>query len=229
MFNPARIDKPKSLSKIVVEKIKESIMNGNLKPGSKLIETQLTNSLGVSRTPLREAFRELAAEGYITIYPHKGAFVTKITKKEIKDLYMITSVLEGLATRLATPLLSLGKNRKHLEKLLKELRTHEQAGQISKYWETNQLFHQFITNSCKNEKLKVVITNLRRQILKTRFITLRVPGRLKSSMEEHEEILKHILRNESRKAEKMVIKHLELQGKILYDISEKTSQENNLV
>ena len=67
MFNPTRINKPKSLSKIVVEKIKESIMNGSLKPGSKLIETQLTNSLGVSRTPLREAFRELAVEGYITI------------------------------------------------------------------------------------------------------------------------------------------------------------------
>ena len=151
MFNPTRINKPKSLSKIVVEKIKESIMNGSLEPGSKLIETQLTNSLGVSRTPLREAFRELAVEGYITIYPHKGAFVTKITKKEIKDLYMITSVLEWLATRLATPLLSLGKNRKHLEKFLEELRTYEQSGKVSKYWETNQQFHQFITNSCKNQ------------------------------------------------------------------------------
>ena len=143
MFNPTRINKPKSLSKIVVEKIKESILNGSLKPGAKLIEKQLTNSLGVSRTPLREAFRELAGEGYITIYPHKGAFVTKITKEEIKDLYMITSVLEGLATRLATPLLSLGKNRKHLEKLLEELRIYEQSGEVSKYWETNQLFHQF--------------------------------------------------------------------------------------
>ena len=120
MFNPTRINKPKSLSKIVVDKVKESILKGSLKPGEKLIETQLTNSLGVSSTPLREAFRELAAEGYITIYPHKGAFVTKITKEEIKDLYMITSVLEGLATRLATPLLSRGKNREHLEKLLEE-------------------------------------------------------------------------------------------------------------
>tara|TARA_B110000014_G_C20039891_1_gene540443 strand:+ start:119 stop:790 length:672 start_codon:yes stop_codon:yes gene_type:complete len=221
LFNPTRINKPKSLSKIVVEKIKESILNGSLKPGAKLIETQLTSSLGVSRTPLREAFRELAVEGYITIYPHKGAFVTKITKEEIKDLYMITSVLEGLATRLATPLLSLGKNRKHLEKLLEELRTYEQSGEVSKYWETNQLFHRFITNSCKNEKLKVVISNLRRQILKTRIITLKVPGRLTSSMKEHENILELILNNEARKAEKMVIKHLELQGKILYDLTDK--------
>lgn len=221
MFNPTRINKPKSLSKIVVDKVKESILKGSLKPGEKLIETQLTNSLGVSRTPLREAFRELAVEGYITIYPHKGAFVTKITKEEIKDLYMITSVLEGLATRLATPLLSRGKNREHLEKLLEELRKFEQLGEVSKYWETNQLFHQFITNSCKNEKLKVVITNLRRQILKTRIITLQVPGRLKSSMEEHEKILDHILVNEAKKAEIMVIKHLELQGKILSDITDK--------
>ncbi|MED5579815.1 MAG: GntR family transcriptional regulator [Nitrospinota bacterium] len=221
MFSPTRINKPKSLSKIVVEKIKDSILNGSLKPGTKLIETQLTNSLGVSRTPLREAFRELAVEGYIIIYPHKGAFVTKITKEEIKDLYMITSVLEGLATRLATPLLTLGKNRKHLEKLLEELRIFEQSSEVSKYWETNQLFHQFITNSCKNEKLKIVINNLRRQILKTRIITLQVPGRLTSSMEEHEKILEFILKNEGGKAEKMVIKHLELQGKILYDLTDK--------
>ena len=72
-LHKVQIEKPKSLSKVVAEEIKEAILKGVFKPGDKLVETTLTESLGVSRTPLREAFRELAAEGYITVVPHKGA------------------------------------------------------------------------------------------------------------------------------------------------------------
>ncbi|MEE9255616.1 MAG: GntR family transcriptional regulator, partial [bacterium] len=98
-----QIERPKSLSRMVAEEIKEAILKGDLQPGDKLVETDLTQSLGVSRTPLREAFRELAAEGYITVVPHKGSYVSTISEEEVLDLYSITSVLEGLATRLATP------------------------------------------------------------------------------------------------------------------------------
>ena len=98
-----QIEKPKSLSKMVSEQIKDAILSGIFQPGDKLVETMLTESMGVSRTPLREAFRELAAEGYITIVPHKGAHVSLVSEDEVLDIYAITSVLEGLATRLATP------------------------------------------------------------------------------------------------------------------------------
>ncbi|HJP14637.1 MAG TPA: winged helix-turn-helix domain-containing protein, partial [Nitrospinota bacterium] len=65
------IDRPKSLSRMVADEIMDAILKGALRPGDKLVEAELTQSLGVSRTPLREAFRELAAEGYITVIPHK--------------------------------------------------------------------------------------------------------------------------------------------------------------
>ena len=86
------IDRPKSLSRMVAEEIKDAILKGVLRPGNKLVETELTRSLGVSRTPLREAFRELAAEGYITVIPHKGSYVSTISEEE---------VLAWLSTRVA--------------------------------------------------------------------------------------------------------------------------------
>ena len=82
-----------------------------LTPGDKRVEPDLTHSLGVSRTPLREAFRALAAEGYITVIPHKGSYVSTISEDEVLDLYSITSVLEGLATRLATPVRRINAER----------------------------------------------------------------------------------------------------------------------
>ncbi|MBT3432694.1 MAG: GntR family transcriptional regulator [Nitrospinaceae bacterium] len=78
-----QIERPKSLSRMVAEEIKVAILNGVLKPGDKLVETELTQSLGVSRTPLREAFRELAVEGYITVIPHKGSYVSTISEGEV--------------------------------------------------------------------------------------------------------------------------------------------------
>ncbi len=205
------IDRPKSLSRMVAEEIKDAILKGVLKPGDKLVETELTHSLGVSRTPLREAFRELAAEGYITVIPHKGSYVSTISEDEVLDLYSITSVLEGLATRQATPALKEGDKRENLLALYEDLRRKSSQGNVDAYWASNRHFHQFIAEASGNERLVNLIENLRRQILKTRVITLRYPGRLEGSMDEHEEILEAILAGREREAEKLVIEHLEKQ------------------
>ncbi len=205
------IDRPKSLSRMVAEEIKDAILKGVLKPGDKLVETELTQSLGVSRTPLREAFRELAAEGYITVIPHKGSYVSTISEGEVLDLYSITSVLEGLATRQATPALKEGDKRENLLALYEDLKTKSRQGNVDAYWASNRHFHQFIAEASGNERLVNLIENLRRQILKTRVITLRYPGRLGGSMDEHEEILEAILAGRDRDAEKLVIEHLEKQ------------------
>ena len=100
----------------------DAILKGALRPGDKLVEAELTQSLGVSRTPLREAFRELAAEGYITVIPHKGSYVSTISEEEVLDLYSITSVLEGLATRLATPRLKSGEEKENLLALFEDMK-----------------------------------------------------------------------------------------------------------
>ncbi len=213
-----RIDRPKSLSRMVAEEIKEAIMKGVLQPGDKLVETSLTQSLGVSRTPLREAFRELAAEGYITVIPHKGAYVSALTEKEVLDIYALSSVLEGLATRLAAQNLQTTEDREKLQSLFGELKKQHDRRDVDAYWAANRNFHQFIAEASGNQRLLNLIENLRRQILKTRVISLRYPGRLEGSMAEHEEILSAILAGEGRKAENLVIEHLEMQRRFVLDL-----------
>ena len=212
------IDRPKSLSRMVADEIMDAILKGALRPGDKLVETELTQSLGVSRTPLREAFRELAAEGYITVIPHKGSYVSTISEEEVLDLYSITSVLEGLATRLATPRLKSGEEKENLLALFEDMKKKSELGDVDAYWDSNRNFHQFIAKTSGNDRLSDLIENLRRQILKTRVITLRYPGRLEGSMTEHEEILRAILGGKEQEAEKLITDHLEKQRQFVLSL-----------
>ena len=220
-----QIERPKSLSRMVAEEIKVAILNGVLKPGDKLVDTELTQPLGGSRTPLREAFRELAVEGYITVIPHKGSYVSTISEGEVLDLYSIPSVLEGLATRLATPLLKSGEGRASLLAHYEDLKKKSDQGEVDSYWAVNRSFHQFITSASGNERLVDLIENLRRQILKTRVITLRFPGRLAGSMDEHDEILQAILEGRERDAESLVIAHLEKQRQFVISVIRTTEEQ----
>ena len=91
-----------SLRGRVFQKIREDILSGKYKEHEELKEVAIGEELGVSRTPVREAFRQLELEGLIQIIPNKGAYVTGITAKDVKDIYMIRSLLEGLCARMAT-------------------------------------------------------------------------------------------------------------------------------
>ena len=177
--------------------------------------------MGVSRTPLREAFRELAAEGYITVVPRKGAHVSRLSEDEVLDIYAITSVLEGLATRLATPHLREGGANERLQHFFDRLKRHHERGEVDAYWAANRDFHRHIASACGNSRLQALIDNLRQQIMKTRVVTLHAPGRLDGSMAEHAEILRTILAGEARTAERLVIEHLEIQGKFVLDLIKK--------
>ncbi len=213
-----QIEKPKSLSQVVAEEIKEAILRGDFRPGDKLAEINLTHSFGVSRTPLREAFRQLSAEGYITVVPYKGAFVSRLSEQEVLDIYAITSVLEGLATYLSTSRIRAGQEREDLLALFAEVKRRHEQGEVDAYWDANSNFHQFIADNSGNERLQQLIHNLRRQILKTRVLVLSYPGRFNESMAEHEEILAAILAGEAKKAESLVIAHLEKQGRFLIEM-----------
>ena len=133
----------------------------------------------MSRTPLREAFRELAAEGYITVIPHKGAYVSSLSEEDVLDLYAISSVLEGLATRLAAQNLKVESDREKLRSLYNELKAQNDKGDVDAYWAANRNFHQFIAEASGNPRLLDLIETMRRQILKTRVISMRYPERLK--------------------------------------------------
>ena len=95
-----------SLHGRVFQKIREDILSGKYKEHEELKEVAIGEELGVSRTPVREAFRQLELEGLIQMIPNKGAYVTGITAKDVEDIYMIRSLLEGLCARMATDKIS---------------------------------------------------------------------------------------------------------------------------
>ncbi|MDP6483663.1 MAG: GntR family transcriptional regulator, partial [Nitrospinota bacterium] len=92
-FNEVR---PRSMSRAVASEIREAILRGRLGAGQRLIEKDLTATFGVGRTSVREALKELEAQGYISLIPHKGAFVSRPTEDEVRELYAVVAVLEGL-------------------------------------------------------------------------------------------------------------------------------------
>ena len=116
-----RTTKHPTLREKIVDTIRDAIIKGNLRSGERIAETSLALMLGSSRTPIREAFRQLETEGFIKVIPRKGAMVSKITDETIREYYEIKGVIEGYAARKAVDNLKESDLKKHLEGKLQEM------------------------------------------------------------------------------------------------------------
>lgn len=202
--------RPQPMSRAVASEIREAILGGRLAAGQRLIEKDLTATFGVSRTSVREALRELEAQGYISLIPHKGAFVSQPTEEELRDLYVVAAVLEGLAARLAAERLT-DQELDRLRHITVSLEECQRKGDIDGYYQHNHLFHKTFVEASGNPRLLELVEVVRSQIVKTRILSHLVPGRLEQSMREHKGILAAFLRRDPARAEKRVIRHLENQ------------------
>ena len=213
-----------SLTRLLAEELKTAILAGKLTAGESLSDDKLTGLLKVSRVPLREAFRLLEADGYVTFLSHNRAVVSKPTVEEIQDFYSIASVLEGLAARLAVQRADQEEITR-LRELHQLLREAYQKRDFESYFEANSYFHQFIAEMAGNERLYHLIEGLRREIRKTRILSLHAPQRLDYSMREHDQILDAFLKRNADLAETAVIKHLENQMQVLKSVLESGGQQ----
>ena len=136
--------------------IREAIIKGDFQPGERLIQDELARSLGVSRMPIREAIKQLEAEGYVTLEPHKGAIVREFSLKELQELYFLRSKFEPLAVKESLKFINSGIIQQ-LENLLKEM---EQTNEISKFIELNIVLHNLLIKDCPWDKLNSFIKNL---------------------------------------------------------------------
>lgn len=196
-----------SLTRLIAEELKQAILAGKLAAGEKLVEEQLIASLKVSRVPLREALRSLEAEGYVTFFPNEQVVVSKPTLEEVEDNYSITSVLEGLAARLAVERASDEEivRLRELHELLKRAYREKNA---ERYFEANSRFHRFIAELAGNERLYHLIQEMRQEIRRARIVSLHLPQRLDYSMREHDQIMDAFLKKNPELAEEMVNRHL---------------------
>ncbi len=194
------------MSKKIADILRENIISGNIKGGEKLNESQLSGALNISRPPIREAFRILATEGLITLVPRKGAFVSKLSIREVKEIYEMKSMMESFATRLAIPLI----NEEELSEIDSILNLMEKKIKENNFKEIQRLnikFHRKIIEMSKNQKLIYFYESIVLPIRRYQRVGLSAPSSWETSLAEHRNIVKAIRSKNVELAERLTREH----------------------
>jgi len=210
------IEKHLTLREKILETIRDAITSGSLKPGEKVAEPELAERFGISRTPIREAFRQLESEGYLTVIPRKGAVVVSFSSKEIEEFYAIKSILEGYAAHQACKNLT----EKEIDKLAainEKLRQLADEGEIKQFFKIHNDFHELFRKAADNSKLDELINGLVSKFQRLRYESLAKPGRMKISVQEHIKIIEAFRARDAESAEQVVRKSAEYGGRVLMD------------
>lgn len=195
-----------SLRGRVFHKIRDDILNGKYKEHEELKEVAIGEELGVSRTPVREAFRQLELEGLIQIIPNKGAYVTGITANDVKDIYMIRSRLEGLCARWATEKITK-EQMEEMEENVYLAEFHAQKGHMDQMAELDNRFHEILYEACDSKMLEHLLKDYHNYVLRVRRKTLST-NRGTESNNEHRMIMDAIKAKDADKAEELAHAHM---------------------
>ncbi|WP_273265143.1 GntR family transcriptional regulator [Flexistipes sinusarabici] len=200
----------KPLRERIADRLRSDIIKGTYKDGERLVEPKLAEMLGISRTPIREALRQLENEGFVEIVPRKGAVVKELTLKDIDDLYAIKANLEGLAAKQATENIS----EKDIEKLknINEKFYKISSGKtniVEEYLKYNLDFHNMFIVLSKNHKLIEILKGLDKNFQRLKSILVSKSDRAEEARREHDEIIKAFATKDPDLAEKTVRWHIE--------------------
>ena len=200
------IERP-SLHNQVVDQLREMIVHGELEPGTKIVETELSKFLGISRTPLREALKILALDGLVEILPHKGARVKPFSVEEIDYLFDVIAVLEGLAAEQAAKFIT-HKQMSDLEHLHETMRGHYLNRDRDSYFEINTEIHEALINGAANPILSELHSRLMLRARRGRYMAILEQERWEEAMTEHDELMAALRRKDSVSAGAVWRKHL---------------------
>lgn len=191
----------------VFEILKHRILNFQLSPGVKISDKEVAESLGISRTPVREALNRLAEQGLVEFRPNRGFAVKVFSKKEVRDHYVLRETLESLAVELATPQLDQRKI-KVMKDLLKTYVSLLKSGDLARFNDADERFHDLIALYSGNSALYETLKNLHGRIrIIRRYDHLRSSS-FQETYEEHSEILTHMVRGDVTKAKKAMSSHI---------------------
>lgn len=205
---PIKLDQYKPLRELVFESLREAIISGVLHPGERMMEIQLAEEMGVSRTPVREAIRKLELEGLVLMIPRKGAYVSGVSLKEVSDVFEIRLALEGLAAELAATRITEEELEK-LERCLLIISKEIENDDLSKVVEIDTEFHTLLYQASRNERLSLIISNLREQIQRFRKTSLSGPGRMRAALDEHSRLVEAISERDAETARRLAQEHIE--------------------
>lgn len=204
----------KPLREIIFNTLREAIIIGELKPGERLMEIQLAEKMGVSRTPVREAIRKLELEGLVNMIPRKGAHVAELSVKNIMDVLEVRSSLDGLATSLAATRMR-DEDLKDLKHVLSQFANYVEKGNLQGSIKKDVEFHDIIYSSSRNDKLIQIVNNLREQVQRFRVIYMKDFSSTKDIVKEHIEIIEAIESKDAELAKKVAEKHINNQERAI--------------
>lgn len=199
-----------SLRGRVFSRLREDILSGVYADGEELREITLGEKLGVSRTPVREALRQLELEGLVSIIPNKGAYVTAITRNDVEDIYKVRSLLEGLCAKWATRHIT-EEQIEELEEIvfLSEFRLkRKEEGKARQVSELDGRFHKVLYEASNSRILEHVLKDFHKYVKMARMLSVNIPDRAEQSIAEHKEILIAIKNKDEDLAEKLADEHI---------------------
>lgn len=191
--------------------LRERIRDGRYAQGQRLVVAEVTKVLGVSAGPVREAIRRLTGEGLIEIEPHRGASVRAFKSRDVREIFQLREVIEGLAARLAAERIDLGDHRAALEASIFEMRRVLAAGSDG-YIEHNHDFHDLIYRMAGNDRVREAAAQLTLPIYQMRYHYLMDPSYARTSAGEHQLIVEAILEGDAPRAERMMRNHIRNSG-----------------
>jgi DNA-binding GntR family transcriptional regulator len=194
---------PQSLSvEQVCERIRSAILRGDLKPGAKLTEQDLAAEYEVSRTPIREAIRQLEVERLLSRTPFLGVTVRQLSPDEVIELLDIREVLEGLVARLATQHMD-AVHLQRLKKTLQQLAACAHKGDVTGYLDHALAFRRALVECCRSATLADYVMGIENRLRLVGSRTAMLPGRMEAAIEEHEKLLAAIVRGDAAAAEQL--------------------------
>lgn len=200
------------LRDVVFNTLRKAILTGQLKPGERLMEVHLANSLGVSRTPIREAIRKLELEGLVIMIPRRGAEVARITEKSLKDVLEVRRALDVLSVELACDRIT----EEDIERLLNACQDFEQAARgkdASVIAKADVDLHDIIVEATGNQRLQQLVNNLSEQMYRYRFVYIKEESQHDTLVVEHREIYESIARRDKERAMAAARIHIDNQEK----------------
>jgi len=197
-----KVRKHKSLVESIVDDLQIKILKGQLKPGQRMVEAELCEKMGISRSPLREAFRILESQGFLAHEPRKGMHISRVSFEELENIYVIRANLESLATNLAV---SNGdpQTLEELKRLHYEMIKVAGDGDTGAYHRLNLRFHQVLTEASLNKRLIELIDTFVKQTNRYRVVVFSTPGKLQASIQNHEDLIRSFEKGDAEEAERV--------------------------
>ncbi len=207
-FEPIKLEQLTPIRETAFEILRHAILSGKLEPGQRLVERELANQLGISRTPIREAIRKLELEGLVTHIPRKGVIVTKVSLNEVIEIFTIRAALEGVAARLASENIT-PKIASKLKMLVDQMDKAIEEGEQEKFRDLHLKFNDIIYKAANSPRLYQMIQTFVEYIASYTQKGYSHPGRMQEAAREHRTIVEAITSGNSILAEKLAKEHIE--------------------